>query len=279
MLWDIGAGAGSIAIEWMLADPSLRAIAVESSSERAARIGRNALALGVPGLTVVEGAAPAALAGLPRPNAIFVGGGGSDDGVLDAAIDALAVRRPAGRQCSDAGDGGDPARPPRQARRRADAHCRVARGTGRLHAWLAAGHAGHAMVVGKTMIVAGIGSRKGVAANGRAGRRSTPRLPRMACRAAQIDRLATAELKRDEPALSDAGAAIGLELTIVDDEALRAASPRTLTHSDLSLALSGAPSVSEAAALAAAGPASRLLGPRLVLGSVTCAIAVDGELP
>ena len=47
------------------------------------------LALGVPGLVVVEGAAPAALAGLPRPHAIFIGGGGSDDGVLDAAIDAL----------------------------------------------------------------------------------------------------------------------------------------------------------------------------------------------
>ena len=61
LLWDIGAGAGSVAIEWMLADPSLRAIAIESDPERAARIRRNAAALGVPGLTVVEGAAPAAL--------------------------------------------------------------------------------------------------------------------------------------------------------------------------------------------------------------------------
>ena len=90
LLWDIGAGAGSIAIEWMLADPSLRAVAVESNPDRAARIGRNAAVLGVPGLTVVEGLAPAALAGLPPPQAIFIGGGGSDDGTLDAAIDALA---------------------------------------------------------------------------------------------------------------------------------------------------------------------------------------------
>jgi len=90
LLWDIGAGAGSISIEWMLADPSLSAIAVESNPERAARIGRNALSLGVPGLTIVEGMAPAALIGLPTPDAIFVGGGGSDDGVLDAATDALS---------------------------------------------------------------------------------------------------------------------------------------------------------------------------------------------
>ena len=57
--------------------------------ERAARIRRNASACGVPGLTVVEGAAPEALAGLPAPDAIFIGGGGTDAGVLDAAIDAL----------------------------------------------------------------------------------------------------------------------------------------------------------------------------------------------
>lgn len=89
LLWDIGAGSGSISIEWMLADPSLRAIAIESDPERAARIGRNATALGVPGLAVVTGTAPAALAGLLRPDAVFVGGGGSDEGVMAAAIDAL----------------------------------------------------------------------------------------------------------------------------------------------------------------------------------------------
>src|SRR5262249_16188752 len=86
LLWDIGAGAGSVAMEWMLADPSLRAVAIEQDAERAARIRRNAATLGVPGLEIVAGAAPQALSALSRPHAIFIGGGGSDDGVLDAAI-------------------------------------------------------------------------------------------------------------------------------------------------------------------------------------------------
>jgi precorrin-6Y C5,15-methyltransferase (decarboxylating) len=89
LLWDVGAGAGSVAIEWMLAHPSMRAVAIEARAERAARIGRNAAAFGVPALEVVEGRAPEALAGLPTPNAVFVGGGASGAGVLDAAIAAL----------------------------------------------------------------------------------------------------------------------------------------------------------------------------------------------
>ncbi len=88
-LWDIGAGAGSVAIEWMLVDPSLRAIAVEARAERAGRIARNAAALGVPGLEIVHGQAPAALAGLAPPDAIFVGGGAGEPGVLDQCVTAL----------------------------------------------------------------------------------------------------------------------------------------------------------------------------------------------
>jgi len=88
-LWDIGAGAGSVAIEWMLADPSLRAAAIEARADRAARIRRNAAAFGVPALDVVEGEAPAALANLARPDAVFIGGGAGDPGVLDAAVSAL----------------------------------------------------------------------------------------------------------------------------------------------------------------------------------------------
>jgi precorrin-6Y C5,15-methyltransferase (decarboxylating) len=91
LLWDIGAGAGSVAIEWMLADPSLRAIAIEARADRAARIRRNAAALGVPGLEVIEGIAPTALDGLTAPDAVFVGGGASDPGVFDAAIAALGA--------------------------------------------------------------------------------------------------------------------------------------------------------------------------------------------
>ncbi|RTM05889.1 MAG: precorrin-6y C5,15-methyltransferase (decarboxylating) subunit CbiE [Hyphomicrobiales bacterium] len=99
LLWDIGAGSGSIGIEWMLVHPSLRAIAIEANGERAARIARNAAHCGVPGLVVVEGTAPKALAKLETPDAIFIGGGGSDAGVLEKAIRAL---RPGGRLVANA---------------------------------------------------------------------------------------------------------------------------------------------------------------------------------
>lgn len=89
LLWDIGAGSGSVGIEWMLADPSLKAIAIEQAPERAARIARNAVSFGVPQLALIEGTAPVALASLPAPDAIFIGGGGSEFGVMDAAIKAL----------------------------------------------------------------------------------------------------------------------------------------------------------------------------------------------
>ncbi len=77
LLWDVGAGAGSIGIEWMRAHPSCRAIAVEQVPERAERIAGNARSLGVPGLVVVVGEAPDALAELPAPAAVFIGGGAS----------------------------------------------------------------------------------------------------------------------------------------------------------------------------------------------------------
>ncbi len=94
LLWDVGAGAGSIAVEWMRAHPSCRAIAVEVRSDRRKRIEENAAKLGVPGLDVVEGHAPEALVGLERPDAIFVGGGATEPGLLDACWEAL---RPGGR--------------------------------------------------------------------------------------------------------------------------------------------------------------------------------------
>jgi precorrin-6Y C5,15-methyltransferase (decarboxylating) len=93
-LWDVGAGAGSVAIEWLRAHPLTTAVAIEADPERAARIARNAASLGVPRLDVVAGSAPGALAGLPTPDAIFVGGGGTAPGLLDLCRDALA---PGGR--------------------------------------------------------------------------------------------------------------------------------------------------------------------------------------
>jgi precorrin-6Y C5,15-methyltransferase (decarboxylating) len=98
-LWDIGGGAGSISIEWMLRGPTLRATAIEARPDRAERIRRNALSLGVPDLAVVLGRAPSALDGLPAPDAVFVGGGVSEPGLLDAAAGAL---RPGGRFVANA---------------------------------------------------------------------------------------------------------------------------------------------------------------------------------
>jgi precorrin-6B C5,15-methyltransferase / cobalt-precorrin-6B C5,C15-methyltransferase len=89
LLWDVGAGSGSIGIEWMRTHPASRAIAVEPRADRRRRIIRNAAALGVPGLEVVPGAAPEALAGLPRPDAVFIGGGVTVAGVVQACWDAL----------------------------------------------------------------------------------------------------------------------------------------------------------------------------------------------
>lgn len=99
LLWDIGAGSGSIGIEWMLGHPSMKAIAIEYDPVRAGRVRRNACAFGVPGLEVVEGAAPAALSPLPTPDAIFIGGGGSDPGVLELAAERL---KPGGRLVANA---------------------------------------------------------------------------------------------------------------------------------------------------------------------------------
>ncbi|MGY1591067.1 precorrin-6y C5,15-methyltransferase (decarboxylating) subunit CbiE [Geodermatophilus sp. SYSU D00708] len=89
LLWDVGAGAGSIGIEWMRAHPTCRAVAVEASAERAERIARNASRLGVPYLRVVHGSAPAALAGLAPPDAVFVGGGLTTPLLLETCWEAL----------------------------------------------------------------------------------------------------------------------------------------------------------------------------------------------
>lgn len=99
LLWDVGSGSGSVAISWMLTHPSLRAIAIEARQDRAERIRRNAARLGVLDLEVVEGSAPGTLLALAPPDAVFIGGGGSQAGVPDAAIAAL---RPGGRLVANA---------------------------------------------------------------------------------------------------------------------------------------------------------------------------------
>jgi precorrin-6Y C5,15-methyltransferase (decarboxylating) len=93
-LWDIGAGCGSVAIEWMRAHPSCRATAVESRADRIGLIARNAIALGVPNLSMIEGEATGVLAQLDPPDAVFIGGGASTNGLLDLCWEAL---QPGGR--------------------------------------------------------------------------------------------------------------------------------------------------------------------------------------
>ena len=90
-LWDVGAGCGSVAVEWMRTHARNQAIAVEKKPDRAALIGRNATALGAPRLEIVEGEAPAALAALDPPDAVFVGGGTAAPGLLDRCWAALPV--------------------------------------------------------------------------------------------------------------------------------------------------------------------------------------------
>jgi precorrin-6Y C5,15-methyltransferase (decarboxylating) len=99
LLWDVGAGCGSIGIEWMRADDGCRAIAIEPNAARRALIERNAWALGVPDLALVAGSAPDALAGLPPPDAVFIGGGLTAGGVGEQCWDAL---RPGGRLVANA---------------------------------------------------------------------------------------------------------------------------------------------------------------------------------
>jgi precorrin-6Y C5,15-methyltransferase (decarboxylating) len=99
MMWDVGCGSGSVAIEWALADPANRAIGIEQRPDRAERARRNALALGTPSVRIVSGVAPMALVGLPRPDAVFLGGGLQKAGLFDTAWASL---RAGGRMVANA---------------------------------------------------------------------------------------------------------------------------------------------------------------------------------
>jgi precorrin-6B C5,15-methyltransferase / cobalt-precorrin-6B C5,C15-methyltransferase len=93
LLWDVGCGCGSVAVEWMRGARYARAVGIEPKAERRVFAAANALALGAPGLQIIDGEAPDALAGLDAPDAIFIGGGLSRE-VFAACWDAL---RPLGR--------------------------------------------------------------------------------------------------------------------------------------------------------------------------------------
>ncbi len=98
-LWDVGAGCGAVAIEWMRAARHAEAIAVERKQDRVAMIAANAAALGAPELDIVAGEAPEILAGLAPPDAVFIGGGVTGGGLLEACWPVLS---PGGRLVANA---------------------------------------------------------------------------------------------------------------------------------------------------------------------------------
>jgi cobalt-precorrin 5A hydrolase len=126
----------------------------------------------------------------------------------------------------------------------------------------------------KTVIVAGVGCRRGAPAPDiEAAIRAALQKAGVACNA--LDAIATTVAKQNEPGIGVAAAIFGVGIVLVSDAELKAAGDRTETKSERVLALTGVPSVAEAAALAAAGPSARLISPRLVIGAATCALAAS----
>jgi cobalt-precorrin 5A hydrolase len=128
------------------------------------------------------------------------------------------------------------------------------------------------------MIVAGVGCKRGAPAPDiEAAIRAA--LKRAGIAAHALDCIATMTAKDSEAGIATAAAKFGVAVVLVPDSELQAASERTETRSERVLALTGVPSVAEAAALAVAGPSSRLIGPRLIMGAATCALAASGAVP
>jgi cobalt-precorrin 5A hydrolase len=128
----------------------------------------------------------------------------------------------------------------------------------------------------KTMIVAGVGCRRGAGApDVEAAIRAA--LARAGIASGDLDAIATIAAKHGEAGIEAVAAKLGVAVMLVSEADLKAAAPRTETHSARVLALMGVPSVAEAAALAAAGPSAQLISPRLVIGSATCALASSEE--
>ncbi|GLS31470.1 cobalt-precorrin 5A hydrolase [Mesorhizobium albiziae] len=132
------------------------------------------------------------------------------------------------------------------------------------------------MVVGEAMVIAGIGCRKGVGAEDVLAAIAQA-LDHFSVPRPHLDGLATGEIKLDEGGIAEASATLGVPLRIISIAELKLADSRAVSSSEKSLELTGVGSVSEAAALAAAGPRAVLLGPRLAVGPVTCAIAISGD--
>jgi cobalt-precorrin 5A hydrolase len=130
----------------------------------------------------------------------------------------------------------------------------------------------------QAMIVAGIGCKRGAPAPDIEAAIHAA-LERAGLAPDALGCIATIARKDGETGLETAAAKFGLTVVVVPEAALQAAGERTVTRSERVVALTGTPSVAEAAALAAAGPAARLIGPRLIFGTATCALARSGESP
>ena len=128
------------------------------------------------------------------------------------------------------------------------------------------------------MIVAGVGCRSGVSAR-EVELAIAAALDRAGLAAASLGIIAASFAKRDEPGIAAAALERGVKFVVVAQAEFEAAGSRAVTRSERVLALTGVPSVSEAAALAAAGPTARLIGQRVAVGSVTCALATTGDAP
>lgn len=128
------------------------------------------------------------------------------------------------------------------------------------------------------MIVAGIGCRRGAAADAIIAAIEAA-LAQTGLAKGALDLIATPAIKGAEPGIADAAAALGLPLVLVAQSDLEAVADRTATRSERVIALMGVPSVAEAAALAAGGPDARLVAPRLAVGPATCALADTGAAP
>jgi cobalt-precorrin 5A hydrolase len=131
------------------------------------------------------------------------------------------------------------------------------------------------MEMDQAMIVAGIGCRRGAEASDIEAAIQAA-LAKAGIGAAELKAIATGFLKAAEPGIGAAAAKLGLGVVAIADAELKTAGVRAATRSDRVLALIGVPSLAEAAALAAAGPSSRLITSRLVVGAATCALARSG---
>ena len=128
------------------------------------------------------------------------------------------------------------------------------------------------------MMVAGVGCRRGTSAAA-IETVIAAALARAGLASGALDVIATSAVKGDEPGIAAAASALGLPLVLVARLDLESAGRRVETHSQRVMTLMGVPSVAEAAALAAGGPAARLVLPRIAIGPATCALASSGAAP